>query len=181
MSGKDIVIFLGGAVTGSLITYALLKKKHEQIIQEELDSIRNTYSARKPKKDAPKKTEKKQPDKRNITPKDVEDLLTRYAGKDEEEGGEDSDMNEGYQITQEEYGEIEEYMQIPLVFYADGTITDEVDVPLDDAEDIFFEDFEVVFKNTFVGDTDTLYFRNDSRKADYEIAFDHRTFEEAMN
>ena len=46
---KYFIAFVAGGALGSLATWMFVKKKYEQIAQEEIDSVKEVYSKRKPK------------------------------------------------------------------------------------------------------------------------------------
>ena len=40
----NVVLFTAGAAIGSVVTWTFIKKKYEQIAQEEIDSVKEEYS-----------------------------------------------------------------------------------------------------------------------------------------
>lgn len=79
-----------------------------------------------------------------------------------------------YEITEEEFGEFDDYTPISLTRYSDGLVADERDVLLDDKERIIGSDWEDHF-NTI------CYIRNDALKCDYEIVEDPRTYRQILD
>lgn len=115
----------------------------------------------------------------------IDEVLKKYSGKISEnkeesetpmpEQKEDIISDKPYIITPEQFGEIEEYEKISLVYYSDGVLTDENDELIDDIEEIVGEDSLNHFGEY---EEDSVFVRNDSRKCDYEILMDLRKFED---
>lgn len=78
-----------------------------------------------------------------------------------------------YEISEEEFGEFEDYTTIGLTYYSDGIVADERDLPLDDMERIIGSNWQ--------DDFDTIcYIRNDALKCDYEITSDPRLYSDIL-
>lgn len=87
-------------------------------------------------------------------------ILEKYADFEPER----TTSNDKYLITEDEYGELENYETIELVQYADGLIADKRDNLLDDIEDTLGVD-----NVEDCGDRDIYWIRDDNRRIDYEI------------
>lgn len=87
-------------------------------------------------------------------------ILEKYADFEPER----TTSNDKYLITEDEYGELENYETIELVQYADGLIADKRDNLLDDIEDTLGID-----NVEDCGDRDIYWIRDDNRRIDYEI------------
>lgn len=167
-------IFAAGAAVGSVVTWFVLKDKYKKIADDEINSVKDTFS--------------KETKRRRKMIKIKENVLV---------GGEESEpvapVDPGYSKADDEdrvvsnrYPYIinpndfddpnyDSYDKITLTYYADGVLTDEVDEPIA-AEDI----------QTFVGtefmthfgefDPDVVYVRNDILRIDYEIVRDEENF-----
>jgi hypothetical protein len=120
----------------------------------------------------------------------IDEVLKKYSGKMSEniekenkeepeatitEQKKDINSCNPYIITPEQFGEIEEYEKISLVYYSDGVLTDENNERVDDIEEIVREDSLNHFGEY---EEDSVFVRNDSRKCDYEILMDLRKFED---
>ena len=80
-------------------------------------------------------------------------------------------------ITPREYGSIDEYEQIILVFWKDHVLTDDNFDIVEDIEDcVGFESLNHFGEYM----DDVVYVRNDRTKCDYEISLDLRTYEEVV-
>ena len=78
-----------------------------------------------------------------------------------------------YEISEEEFGEFDDYTTIGLTYYSDGIVADERDLPLDDMERIIGTNWQ--------DDFDTIcYIRNDALKCDYEITSDPRLYSDIL-
>lgn len=178
MNKTIVFAFIFGAAIGSAITWKLVKTKYERIAQEEIDSVKETFSQRK-------NTEKISEEPQDEAPK-TPDLsekpsLTEYAKilRDEgytvdEKGGVDM-KNRPYIITPDEFGELDGYDAESLTYYADGVLTDDWDKPIEDVDDLVGEDSLTHFGEY---EEDSVFVRNDRYSTDYEILRDNRTFSE---
>lgn len=177
---KDVLIFGVGFGAGFLSSYFFLKKRYEMIAQEEIDSVKKTYT------------------KRNFNLKDIADAAVRegidvdirldpkssnlkeYDDTLKESGylgksiNEEKDMSDKpYVIFPEEFGEFDDYEKISLTYYADRVLADENDEEIDNVEECVgmeslnhFGDYE----------DDSVFVRNDRLKCDYEILLDQRNY-----
>ncbi len=79
-----------------------------------------------------------------------------------------------YVISPDEFNELDDYMPVSLVYYADGILADEHGLIIDDEEEIIgdglshFGEYE----------DDSVFVRNDVKRCDYEILRDERTYAE---
>ena len=86
-------------------------------------------------------------------------------------------MDEPYIIIPEEFGGIQEYEQISLIYYSDGILTDDMDDIIEDFDSTVGEDFASHFGEY---EDDSVFVRNDRLKCDYEILRDYRTYEKVV-
>ena len=182
-------LFVIGAGIGSVATWLLIKKKYEQLTQEEIDSVKEVFLNRKPVIDnsesidvVPEKQKK---------PKDKPDI-TEYTKKLKEEGyiyysnvvpenkkqEESENMDKPYILYPEEFGEYEDYETISLTYYEDQILADDDDELVDD--DI--EDIVGFNSLTHFGEyeDDSVFVRNDRLKCDYEILRDNRKYSDVI-
>ena len=82
-------------------------------------------------------------------------------------------------ISPDEYGDQEGYDEISLTYYSDGTVADDSDRAMADAE---IE--ETIGKDSLTHfgeyEDDSVFVRNDRLKADYEILMDQRTYADVL-
>ena len=178
MNKIDLVIFLTGAAIGSAATWLCLKKHYEKISQEEIDSVKATFSKKKEKvvSDSINTEQENNQFKANIDK--LKPDLVEYATKIREQKyttdinkGDEPMKNKPYVISPDEYGEYEDddesnYDLISLSYYSDGVLADDDDDVIENADDIVGKDFADHFGEY---EEDSVYIRNDRLKCDYEI------------
>lgn len=183
--GTTIFAFVLGATVGSVVTWGIVKKKYEQIAQEEFKSMEEYYSKRQKETadtEATDDDESNEPDESQVT---VEDVYDEYASKltdegytsystiNEAKGGKKSMNDKPYVISPDEFGEKEDYDTVSLAYYADGVLADENNDPIHDVDEIVGRES----LNTFGEyEPDSVYVRNDLMMTDYEILLDERRY-----
>lgn len=166
MSKNTIVAFLIGAVTGSVITYKYMQKKIDEEYVEYIDDVIPNEEDDEPE---PVNEIDEKPDISVYTEK-----LKKYGYLDNEEG-DDEEMNSPVVISPEEYGELDDYTLYSYVYYADKVLADENNKAIKNVDEIVGEESLKHFGE--YGD-DSVYVRNDDRKAYYEILLDESKFVE---
>lgn len=156
-----------GAVIGSLLTWFCLKSKYEEIAQEEIDSVKETFS--KEKEEIKNKTI-------TVFTSSIKPDLRSYAETIVQNDYKKRDI---YIISPDEFGAFPDYNQVSLRYLKDGNLIDEKGEILDDADGIVEEDYIDHFGEYELAD-DAVYLRNDMRCCDYEILKDDRTIEEYL-
>lgn len=79
-----------------------------------------------------------------------------------------------YVISPEEFDELDGYTAISLTYFADGVLSDENGVIIDDVEEIVGDGLNHFGEY----DEDAVYVRNDAKRCDYEILKDERKYAE---
>lgn len=182
------IAFSLGAAAGAVVSWRLLKKKYEQIAQEEIDSVKEVFSQR-----------------HSTLTEEVEGAQEKMADNAEEkkEADDYSNMVDGlgyrnysdiskkapvstrkeyvmgpYVITEDEFGEIDEYETNTLTYYSDGVLADDVDDVIEDVEDTIGHEslMNLGPQDDRLHLVDSVYVRNDDKKCDYEILFDVRRY-----
>lgn len=191
---KYFAIFVVGAAIGSAATWQFVKKKYEQLANEEIESVKQTFIENEKritsclehannelkksvgidihmKKDENNeiRTYENIVDENNYKVKNFNDHLNEEVSP--------VDKEKPYVIPPEEFGEIEEYEQVSLTYYADGYLTDEDDELIDDVEGIVGRESLNHFGEY---EDDSVFVRNDRYQCDYEILKDERTLKEVM-
>ena len=192
MTGNNInkfFIFVAGAAVGSAVTWKLFKAKYEQIANEEIEEMREYYNRREKEREEAAADKKEVVVKEKVSEpevnKDVVDyskLATRYSSESETKPDlkklVESDSSDPYIIPPEEFGEIEDYSQVELTYYADGYLADDCDELVDHVEDVIgWELLERIGEY----EPDALHVRNDRTKTDYEILRDLRNFKDVIS
>lgn len=194
----NVLLFTTGAAVGSLVTWQIMKTKREQIIQEEIDSFKETYALCM----GSKTVEDSHDDDELVESDDEEDpfdeddsemidytkLASRYgrtSGKeaetDEKGDGNNEDeapyINGPYIIEPGDFADGNYDHECHCIsYYADGVLADDWGVKLDIEETIgedaldHFGDFA----------EDVIHVRNERLKADYEVAKDPRKYADVV-
>lgn len=167
-----IAMFAVGAVTGSAVTWHLLKTKYEQIAQDEIDSVKEMLLGKKMDKNNHKDDESRPLDynERKNGLNEAKGIIINndYTGHFDKEKKEDELMNpnEPYVIPPEEFGDYSDYEQICLTLYADGVLADEDDNIIEDIAGTvgpYYEDHFGEYED------DSVFVRNDVTRCEYEI------------
>jgi hypothetical protein len=178
----NLFIFTAGAAAGAVVTWKLVKDKYAQIAQEEIDSVKEVFSRRE--NDIPKQEEETEesPDEEGRLLWGEEDIQEaeevaascgyfNYSGLEKAKPKEDK--IEPYVIEPEEYGEKEGYEVITLYCFECGTLTNHLNEPVDDVENLVGKDFR---KHIGEYEDDCVHIRNDELKMDIEILQDMRRY-----
>lgn len=178
-----ILSFAAGAAIGSVATLIFTKKKYEKIAQEEIDSVKETYAKRNEEKPVEEQTETVTEETPVFDEEDYNEYQTfvnLYSGEPATnakavQAGEID--GKPYVIPPEEFGELDDYDQVSLTWYADKFLTDENDCLIEDVEGII--GFESL---THFGEyeDDSVFVRNERLKCDYEILLDTRNYEDVL-
>ena len=159
MKIRELIIFVVGVGVGIGASYNLIKKKHDEILEEEIASVKETYS--KYNKESDEVTEEKE----IASVKEKYEKLT----KEYSELNEDSCTNsEIYEISYDDFGE-EGYTEIELTYYIDdNTLTDDADEPMEEL-DLISSIGSIDILNG-CKDGEYIYIRNEEKEIDYSIA-----------
>ncbi len=194
----SFMIFIFGAAVGSVVTWQYVKKKYERIAQEEIDSVKETFSKLKEVKSKDNESEENNNVRTIVERAKDKPSIVEYAAKLRKQGytnysntdslSEDSNVSEEgvdenmindkpYVISPDEFGEFDDYETISLTYYADQVLADEDDELVEDIEEtVGFESL-----NTFGQyEDDSVFVRNDRLKCDYEILLDQRKYSDVI-
>lgn len=182
---SSIVIFTAGAALGSVVTWKLVKTKYEQIANEEIQEVRELYARKVDELTHAQHKEPVENDAEKVTfhtqPKPE---LREYADKISGLGYSDiteeevNNMGKPYVIAPEEFGELDDYETESLTYYADGVLTDEQDIVIEDVDNVVGVESLTHFGEY---EDDSVFVRNDSIRTDYEILIDERNYEDIKN
>lgn len=169
-----IVAFVAGAAVGAVASYFITKNKYEQIVQEEVNSVREAFCT--PSLEESDCADEDEDSSDHPTGDFVsvveENGYTKYSDTEKKELNHMTEKKP-YVIPPEEFGEIEEYTRVSLTYYADKVLADELDELVENIEDtIGFESL------THFGEyeEDSVFVRNDRLSCDYEILLDTRKY-----
>jgi len=183
----NFMTFVLGVAVGSVVTWRYVEKKYEQIAQDEIDSVKEVFSKRETEFTEDTEVQikadnaKKKPSvieyaawlrKRGYT--NYSDMVDE---KPEEVKEEPMSVDKPYVIAPEEFGELDDYETISLIYYTDQILADDNDVIVDDIEDVVGFDSLNSFGEY---EDDSVFVRNDRLKCDYEILLDQRKYSDVI-
>lgn len=184
---KKALIFIGGAVTGSLVSWYFTKKKYETLAENEIAKMREGY--RQKNKELAERARIK-PDISEVTKdritihkEDVdldekeENLIAKYAEESEPTGEENISPNDDIIefIDDGEFASMNGYEKVNLVLYEDDVLANEISDDIVLVEDTVGQQAIDDFKHY---NPEAFYVRNNQLMTEYEITRDHRTYEE---
>ena len=186
---KNTVAFVTGALVGAAAAWYFTKDKYAKLAQEEIDDVKATFARHFGEKhEEPVSEEIDIPEKKvesrfaavsslgvfGESKIDTTDYssITGGLGYSGEVIDEPEKVDKPYVITQNDYGEFGDYMEMSLTYYADGIVADDDDEIIEDVEAVLGTDFQNEFED------DVVLIRNDARKCDYEVVRDDRTYHE---
>lgn len=189
----NVIVFAAGAAIGSLATWKLLNMRYEQRIQEEVQSVKETFAEWAWREDSDESSPEadSKDDEEDCTEEDpyvgddqdrmmdrfeyeAELQRLKYTSVDpDEKGGVGTERVEyaPYVIDPSDYGD-KDHDVVSLTYYADGVVDDDYWNIVQNVEELVGDDF----MNHF--DDDTVFIRNDVRKTDYEITRINKTYAE---
>lgn len=181
------LIFIGGAVTGSLVSWYFTKKKYETLAENEIAKMREGY--RKKNKELADRARVKPNisevvnDRLTIPKEDAdlaekeENLIAKYAEESEPTGEENISPNDDIIefIDDGEFASMNGYEKVNLVLYEDDVLANEMSDDIVLVEDTVGQQAIDDFKHY---NPEAFYVRNNQLMTEYEITRDHRTYEE---
>ena len=181
---SKIFIFTAGAAIGSAVTWAVLRSRYEQLVQEEIESVRESFSNMDRKdseeEDAPDEYYEEEEDEEPQELKHYKDIIdtSEYTGDIEE-----SDVEEEYPsripevIEPEEFGEQEGYQTVSMTYYEENKVlVDETyNEVVENVEELVGIDFATHFGEY---EDDSVHVRNHSLETDFEILKVERAYSE---
>ena len=186
---KNTIAFVTGALVGAAAAWYFTKDKYAKQAQEEIDSVKAAFANR-----FGEKREEPVSEEIDIPVQKVENrfaavsslgafseskidatdyaAITNPLGYSGDVIDEPEQVDKPYVITQNDYGEFGDYMEMSLTYYADGIVADDDDEIIENVVAILGTDFINEFED------DVVLIRNDARKCDYEVVRDDRTYHE---
>ena len=163
---KNFIIFAVGAAIGSAVTWNIAKARHKADLEEVRTYYREKYN--KPE-DGESDTERVM---KNL--EETKKVISEYRAyaKQYESNEEDEEEMEPYVITPDEFSD-SEYETVSLTYYADGILTDDNDVIIEDIESCVGSESLDHFGEY---EEDSVFVRNDEKEIDYEILRDLRKY-----
>lgn len=199
MNSKFInaLMFTAGATIGSLVTLKIVKTRYDRIVQEEIDSFKESYTeymvggqeqdvyADENEEEDPLEPQQINWDElEDLDEEEVDDDMQEYARlivqytNDDEKGGAKNMANEPKVISPYDFGELDGYSQIELTYYADGILEDDEYNIVTDGDELIGPDALDTFGDY---EEDAVFVRNDRLRTDFQILKDPRTYDEARS
>ena len=129
MRAKNFIFWACGAICGFGVSYMMLKRKYENLIQEEIESVKAVYKKNQDVKD--KETEE--------SPIDKADSIINQNGYNPLRYGAVKSIQV---ISPDEFGDEPDYEKIELSYYDDGFLTDDNDEIINDSKKIIGDALE---------------------------------------
>ena len=172
---NNVIIFTAGAIIGSAVTWKLLETKHEQRLEEELESYKEARSKRERVSEISEERDIIPEEDLGISRAEYEELVqsSGYATQSEIEEQDVDNVEKPYVISPDEFAEFEDYETVSLTYYEDGILTDDNNEMVDDIAGTVGKDFVRHFGDY---EDDAVHIRNDGKKCDYEILRDSRNY-----
>lgn len=185
----NALMFAGGAVIGSIVTWQLVKETYRKIANEQIQETRDYY---KGKYDGPQQSEPitdnvdKSTIARAVNPEQVEarikerktyeEIASNYIHPENQMGVEYT--TEPYVISPDEFGECDGFQTVCLTYYADKILAYDKDDQIVQDADMIVGDFE-----EHIGDyeDDAVHIRNEWNMTDYEILCSEKKYSEITN
>lgn len=177
MSKKSLIVgFAIGAVTGSIAAWHFLNKKYEQLVQEEIESVKAAFERyyteveniiiEKPVVEETTVSKEEKEEYKEVVAE------TSYSSCDLTNG-----CSDPYVITPEELGgEQGEYNVLSLTYFSDGVLADDRGEVINIANAIGEEALE----HFGIYEDDAVHVRNESWNTDFEIFLDERKYTEVF-
>lgn len=176
-SAGCVLSFLLGAAAGSFGAWRLLKKKYAEKADKEIESVKSAYEK------AYGKSQEHTTPSGTVTETGAKDdqesdplaekyhaILQRYSG-----GREEPETDLPYVILPEDYEDLYDYNLVELILFCDGVLTDTMYEEIDDKALLY-----LIGAAGSIRGRDEFYIRYDSRRCDYDITRDNRTYAEAL-
>lgn len=193
---NKMFIFIIGASIGSLVTWKLLEKRYNKMMNEEMRSMKeecNKKIGQTPDPEATVKNESESEEKKDDTIPDADTLKELYRkvlekskySEDKDYGFEmnhytnmdDISAKPPYVVSPEEFGNADGYDIISLNYYVDGVLADDWNDPIEDIEGTVGRDSLNHFGEY---EDDSVFVRNDRLKVEYEILLSSRKFSDVL-
>lgn len=176
---NKVLCFIFGAVAGTALGYYVARQRCE----EEIESVKEAFRDRESEEKDISEKEQEAPDEPEIRPAVQEAMeymkTVRKAGYSvapDIEDEDDEDVEQPYEITPIEFGDLD-YEEIELVLFADDILADgDTYEKVEDIDNTVGKDNLYKFGHY---EEDRVCVRNDRLKCDYEIIRDERTYKQA--
>ena len=179
---KNLFIFLGGAAVGSAITWKIIEKRYQDLADEEIQSVVDTFKNReKELKKSEEKVEDIEENKDNVKLHYDNTIDAMKYVSDDIKNMEENLINPKKEtkstskinvISPEEFGEKDGYDTKSYTLWNDGVLTDEFDIVIESPKKVIGD----ALKHFGEYEDDAVYVRNTNLKCDYEILKSEKDF-----
>lgn len=178
MGNKKLIVgFAIGALAGSVAAWRILKKKYEQLVQEEIESVKvafERYYSETQSEVIQNSTEEPVAENKQEVVAEYKEVIANSAYS---KGNLNNDCSDPYVIAPEELGgEQGEYNILSLTYFSDGVLADDqgevFNIAAAIGEDALdhFGDYE----------DEAVHVRNESWNTDFEVFLDERKYTEVF-
>lgn len=188
---KKGFIFLGGLITGAVMTYFAMKNKCEEYIQNEIkevkDELHNMHNddvIDVDKTEEVNDTEEVKDTENVENHQEYNELINEYAPENEVEINEikrENDPRFAHIVTPEDFGSIEGYDYDSLYWHPNNVVTNNTDTEIIDSDELYNlvgMSWSEIKSHFGEYEDDTVFVRNNDLKCDYEILRTIEDFEE---
>lgn len=167
-----LISFAVGALVGSAASYFALKKRFEKITQEEIDSVKETFTYKQGETIAEKTETHSDEDKKDDMVSYSKILKMNNYSRDTVD--EENPPSHIEIISPVDLGEFQHYVVVGLRYYADGVLADE------EGTVVNIEETVSSYALTQFGEYEdgAVHVRNTKREIDYEVLLDERDYSE---
>lgn len=177
MKKLNLLLLVVGVITGAAGSLLYFKKYYENIAQEEIDSVKETYKAKYDPNATSEQEKNEEATSKSNEKKSDSDIYSSILSQEKYVKRGKASSDEPYIIPPENFGELDDYEEVSLIYYSDGVLTDDMDEVIENPGDIVVENFETHFGEY---EDDSVFVRNDILKCDYEILKDDRSFRDVV-
>lgn len=179
---NKLLIFIGGVLLGSVITYKYCEETIFKKVNADLEDYKNEVKKESQNNDL-NCDDKVEPEKTGISKEKVDTFKTDYSKiiKEQDYNKEAQQVTklEPYTISPNDFGDYMDYEQETLTYYSDGVLVND-----DTEEKLNIKDTVGEFFADHFGendDPDIVYVRNDDLRKEFEIYKDERPSSEVLN
>jgi len=187
---KGLVIFVVGFGLGAVAAKMVLKREYEELVQEEVESLRETAARRKDLRKSEEVIVDGSKSAKEMHKKLANNIAKRYSGGTDEEYSECEKEShntnhysidgEPYAISLEEFSEEMDHFEKSTIYYydEDDTLADEQEEMIQDVLAIIGPE---VLDHLQQAKSDVVYVRNEKMQIDYEIIVLDKSYAETVS
>ena len=182
---KNILALIAGIGIGVAISWTYNKNKYEEMVQEEVESLRENNKKKSKKSE---QTEEKEQDKNTISQKEKKEYDKQLDGvkkiidynhysQNEEDEEKDADHQFMTIIKPEEFADKIGYDTDSFYIFANNVVTDENNEVITNVKETLGFTVEEIRNQFGVYENDAVYIRNPKLNMDYEVLRELETYQ----